>query len=271
MTQLTMTAMVPSKPSASLLRERVTEVRHWTDKLFSFRTTRDPSFRFESGQFAMIGVEVDGRPLLRAYSMASAAYDDHLEFFSIIVPGGPLTSRLRHIQVGDTLLVGRKPTGTLLLGNLRPGRRLYMLSTGTGLAPFASLIQDPETYEQFEQVILVHGCRTTAELAYGTCAVDGVRESEFLGELARNQLLHYTTVTREPYYRQGRIDDLVASGKMFADLGVPPLDAKLDRVMICGNPGMLQSLRTMLEKHRFTEGSNSVPGEFVIERAFVER
>lgn len=266
-----MTAPAPAKPAGNLLRETVTHVWHWTDKLFTIRTTRDPSFRFESGQFAMIGVEVDGRPLLRAYSMASAAYDDFLEFFSIIVPQGPLTSRLQHIKVGDSLLIARKPTGTLLLANLKPGKRLYMLSTGTGLAPFASLIQDPAAYEQFERVILVHGCRNTAELEYGTRIVDSVRESEFLGELARDKLLHYTTVTREPYYHQGRINDLIADGKLFADLGQPPFNPVEDRVMICGNPEMLQDLRTMLVRTGFREGSNSVPGDFVIERAFVER
>jgi ferredoxin--NADP+ reductase len=266
-----MAMRAPAKPASNLLREQVTHVWHWTDKLFTIRTTRDPAFRFESGQFAMIGIEVDGRPLLRAYSMASATYDEHLEFFSIIVPDGPLTSKLRHIEVGDTLLVSRKPTGTLLLGNLRPGKRLYMLSTGTGLAPFASIIQDPTAYEQYEHVVLVHGCRNTAELEYGTRVVDGVRDNELLSDLAHDKLLHYTTVTREPYYHRGRINDLIANGRLFADLGLPPLDRAQDRVMICGNPEMLQSLRTMLEASGFTEGSNSAPGDFVIERAFVER
>lgn len=260
-----------ARASGSMLRERVTGVRHWTDKLFTIRTTRDPSFRFESGQFAMIGLMVDGKPLLRAYSMASAAYDEHLEFFSIKVPDGPLTSRLQHIEVGDELLVGRKATGTLLLGNLRPGKRIYLLSTGTGFAPFASLIQDPAIYEQFDQVVLVHGCRMRAELEYGTRVVMKVRESEFLGDVAREKLLYYTTVTREPYYRTGRITDLMAAGALPDALGLPRLDASDDRVMICGNPDMLQSLRLMLEADGFEEGNSSAPGAFVIERAFVER
>ena len=257
--------------TSAFFRERVTDVWHWTDKLFTFRTTRDAGFRFESGQFAMIGLEVEGRPLLRAYSMASAVYDEYLEFFSIKVPNGPLTSRLQHIKVGDTVLVGKKPTGTLVVGNLSPAKRLYMLSTGTGFAPFASLIRDPDVYAAYESVVLVHGCRTIAELEYGTRVVMAARENEYIGETVRRQLLYYTTVTRESYYHQGRITDLIADGRLTADLGVPNLDRANDRVMLCGNPAMLQDLKQMLTGRGFKEGNNSNPGDFVIERAFVER
>lgn len=253
------------------LRETVTAVTHYTDKLFSFRTTRTPTFRFESGQFTMIGLDVDGRPLLRAYSMASATYDEHLEFFSIKVPDGPLTSRLQHIKAGDTLLVGPKPTGTLLLANLEPGRRLFLLATGTGFAPFASILRDPETYERFEQVVVVNGSRRVAELAYATQVVTEMREHEYLGELASEKLVYYATVTREPYYHQGRVTDLIETGKLFADLGQSPLEPASDRVMICGNPDMLVDLKAMLEARGFREGSSGRPGAFVIERAFAER
>jgi len=252
-------------------QERVLDVRHWTDKLFSFRTTRDPALRFENGQFVMIGLVVDGKPLLRAYSVVSANYDEHLEFLSIKVPDGPLTSRLQHIREGDTIVMSRKPTGTLLINNLKPGKRLYLLCTGTGFAPFGAIIRDPETYERFEQVIVVYGCRNIAELDFGTETVTSVRESEYLGEVAKTQLLYYTTVTREPYYHEGRITTLIENGKLFSDLGVPALDREHDRVMICGNPDMLVELRDMLQKRGFIEGNNSEPGEFVIEKAFVER
>lgn len=261
----------PAKAPSALLRERVTDVWHWSDNLFTFRTTRNPAFRFDSGQFAMIGLEVDGKPLLRAYSMASAVHDEYLEFFSIKVPNGPLTSRLQHIKAGDTLLVGRKPTGTLVLGNLKPGKRLYMLSTGTGLAPFASLIKDPAIYDAFEQIILVQGTRTIAELEYGTRVVMATRNNEFLGEVAQEKLLFYTTVTREPYYHQGRVTDEITDGRLFRELGLPPLSKDDDRVMICGNPAMIADLRRMLETGGFQEGNASNPGDFVIERAFVER
>lgn len=263
----------PVKPLnlAGYNQERVLEVRHWTDKLFSFKTTRDPAFRFEAGQFAMIGLLVNGKPLLRAYSIVSAPYDEHLEFLSIKVPDGPLTSRLQHIVEGDTILMTRKPTGTLLLGNLKPGKRLYLLATGTGFAPYGSIIRAPEVYDQFEQVVVVYGCRNIAELDFGTETVMSVRNSEFLGDVANEQLLYYTSVTREPYYRTGRITDLIENGKLFADLQVPALDPADDRVMICGNPQMLIDLKAMLEKRGFAEGSGGEPGEFVIEKAFVER
>ena len=260
-----------AKPSGAFNRERVLSVRHYTDRLFSFTTTRDPAFRFENGQFAMIGLEVEGRPLLRAYSIASANYEDDLEFFSIKVPDGPLTSRLQHIVAGDTVLVGRKPTGTLVQSSLLPGRRLYLLSSGTGLAPFAGIIKDPEIYERYETVVLVHGCRQVAELAFGTDVVHRVLTDEFLGEMAAGKLVHYPTVTREAYRNQGRVTDLIESGRLFADLGLPALDPAHDRVMICGNPQMLADLRTILDARGFREGSGSLPAAYVIEKAFVER
>jgi ferredoxin/flavodoxin---NADP+ reductase len=253
------------------LNETVLDVRHWTDTLFSFTTTRAPSFRFESGQFVMIGLPVDGRPLLRAYSIVSATYDEKLEFLSIKVPNGPLTSRLQHIEAGDTILMSRKPTGTLLLGNLLPGRRLYLLATGTGFAPFGAILSDPDVYERFDEVVLVYGCRTIDELAFATTKVMEIKGSEFLGDLAREKLRYLTTVTREPYYRQGRITDLIESGKLFAELAVQPLDPLDDRVMICGNPGMLADLRGKLTIRGFAEGNSGSPGSFVIERAFVEK
>ena len=252
-------------------QETVLEVQHWTDKLFSFRTTRDRAFRFENGQFVMIGLVIDGKPLLRAYSIVSANYEEHLEFLSIKVPDGPLTSRLQHIVEGDTIIMSRKPTGTLLIANLKPGKRLYLLCTGTGFAPFGGIIRDPETYERFEEVIVVYGCRNIAELAYGTDMVTSLRDNEYIGELVDKQLRYYTTVTREPYYHQGRITTLIESGQLFEDLDVPPLDPEHDRVMICGNPDMLIELRDMLAKRGFAEGNNSEPGAFVVEKAFAER
>jgi ferredoxin--NADP+ reductase len=219
----------------------------------------------------MIGLRVDGKPLLRAYSIVSANHEDHLEFLSIKVQDGPLTSRLQHIQVGDTVIVGRKPTGTLLIDYLNPGKRLYLLSTGTGLAPFMSIVRDPETYDRFEQVILVHGVREVAELAYHDFLTTGLPADEFLGEMVTRQLRYYPTVTREPYEHTGRVTTLIESGKLFEDLGLPPLDPSLDRVMLCGSPGMLRDLKTMLEAQGFKEGNTSTSGDFVIERAFVEQ
>ena len=256
---------------ASLLREQVTEVHHWTDRLFSFTTTRDPALRFSNGHFTMIGLKVDGKPLLRAYSIVSANYEEHLEFLSIKVPDGPLTSRLQHIQVGDSIIVGKKPTGTLLIDYLLPAKRLYLMSTGTGLAPFLSVIRDPETYEKFEQVILIHGVRQVAELAYHDYITKELPQHEFLGELITKQLKYYPTVTREPFRNQGRITDLIDSGKLAADLGLPELNPLEDRVMLCGSPEMLASLKELLEKRDFEEGNTTRPGDFVIERAFVEK
>jgi ferredoxin/flavodoxin---NADP+ reductase len=251
--------------------EKVLGVHHWTDRLFTFKTTRDASLRFSNGHFTMIGLRVNGKPLLRAYSIVSANYEDHLEFLSIKVPDGPLTSRLQHIQPGDTIVVGRKPTGTLLIDYLLPGKRLFLLSTGTGLAPFMSIVHDPETYEKFEQVILVHGVRQKDELAYHDLLVEHLPAHEFLGEMVTSQLRYYPTVTREAYRNMGRVTDLIQTGKMFKDLDMPQFDAKEDRVMICGSPGMLRDLKHMLEERGFNEGNTSKPGDFVIERAFAEQ
>src|ERR1700687_2701138 len=267
------TARRQEKPKhmSAFHREKVLSVRHWTDTLFSFRATRDSGFRFQNGQFAMIGLEVDGHPLLRAYSMASANHEDELEFFSIKVADGPLTSKLQKIKEGDTILVGRKATGTLVADNLIPGKRLLLLSTGTGLAPFASLIKDPEVYERFETIVLVHGCRQVSELAYGEELVAKLRDDELFGPLLAEKLVYYPTVTREPFRNRGRITDLITSEQLFNDIDQPPLDIETDRIMMCGSPGMLEELRQMFEARGFLEGSNSQPGHFVIEKAFVER
>ncbi|WP_024279170.1 ferredoxin--NADP reductase [Xanthobacter sp. 126] len=256
---------------SNFFEEQVLSVHHWTDRLFSFTTTRDPGFRFRTGEFTMIGLKVDGRPLLRAYSVVSPAWAETLEFFSIKVPNGPLTSRLQHIQVGDAITVGRKATGTLVMDNLLPGKNLYLLGTGTGLAPFLSVIRDPETYERFEKVVLVHGCRNVADLAYEELITQELPAHEFLGEEIAAKLLYYPTVTREPFRNTGRISTLLESGKLCADVGLPPLDAAVDRVMICGSPAMMVDLKTLLESRGFAEGSGSEPGHFVIEKAFAER
>jgi len=256
---------------SAFLEERVLSVHHWTDRLFSFTTTRDQALRFSNGHFTMIGLRGDnGKPLLRAYSIASANYEEHLEFLSIKVPDGPLTSKLQHIQVGDTIVVGRKPTGTLLIDYLLPGKNLYLLSTGTGLAPFMSVIRDPETYERFEKVILVHGVRQVNELAYEDYISRELPAHEFLGETVSAQLLYYPTVTREPFRHQGRITDLIENGKLFADLGLPALNPETDRVMICGSSAILRDLKRMCEERGLVEGNTSTPGAFVIERAFVD-
>jgi ferredoxin/flavodoxin---NADP+ reductase len=253
-------------------QETVLSVRHWTDSLFSFTTTRSPSFRFSNGQFTMMGIETDGgRPLVRAYSMASPNYEETLEFFSIKVPDGPLTSRLQHIKQSDRILVSKKPTGTLVVDNLLPGRFLYLLSTGTGLAPFMSIIRDPDTYERYEKIVLVHGCRQVAELAYGERITADLPRDELIGEYVRDKLIYYPTVTREPFHNRGRITDLVTSGQLFRDVGLPSLDAAQDRAMLCGSPQMLKDMRAVLEDGGFIEGSVSEPGTFVVEKAFVER
>lgn len=256
---------------SSIRNETVTSVHHWTDTLFSFTTTRDKSFRFQAGQFVMIGLPVNGRPLLRAYSIVSASYDENLEFLSIKVPDGPLTSRLQHLKVGDEILVGAKATGTLLLDNLKPGRNLYLLGTGTGLAPFMSVAKEPEVYERFDRVVLVHGCRQVAELAYGDMINNDLPNNEFFGEQVREQLIYYPTVTREDFRNKGRITDLIANGKLFSDVGLPPLSAEDDRFMLCGSPAMLRDTVALLEGAGLSEGSSSSPGEYVIEKAFVEQ
>src|SRR3981189_2293108 len=259
------------KHMSAFHREKVLSVQHWTDTLFSFRATRNSGFRFQNGQFAMIGLEVDGRPLLRAYSMASANHEEELEFFSIKVADGPLTSKLQKIKQGDTILVGRTATGTLITDNLIPGKRLLLLSTGTGLAPFASLIKDPDVYERYETIVLVHGCRQVSELAYGEELVAKLRDDELFGPLLAEKLLYYPTVTREPFRNRGRITDLITSEQLFNDIHQPPLDIGTDRLMMCGSPGMPEKLRQLFETRGFLEGSHSEPGHFVIEKAFVER
>ena len=256
---------------SAFLEEKILSVHHWTDRLFSFTTTRDTALRFSNGHFTMIGLPVNGKPLLRAYSIVSANYEEHLEFLSIKVPDGPLTSRLQHIQVGDTLIVGRKPTGTLLIDYLLPGKNLYLLGTGTGLAPYLSIVRDPETYERFDKVIVVHGVRQVNELAYMDYLRQDLPQHELLGEMVSSQLLYYPTVTREPFEHQGRITDLIASGKIFSDLGLPPLDPARDRVMLCGSPQMLKDTKALLEERGFKEGNTTTPGDFVVERAFVEQ
>ena len=251
--------------------ETVLSVHHWTDRLFTFTTTRDPTLRFSNGHFTMIGLRVNDKPLLRAYSIASANYEEHLEFLSIKVDAGPLTSRLQHVKVGDTIIVGRKPTGTLLIDYTLPGKRLYLLGTGTGLAPFLSIIRDPETYEKFEKVVLVHGVRQVDELAYHDMVVEHLPQHEFLGEMVQKQLLYYPTVTRESYRNMGRITELIETGKLTTDLGLPALNAAEDRVMLCGSPHMLTDLKHLLERRGFKEGNTTTPGDFVIERAFAEK
>ncbi len=248
----------------------VTATQHYTDHLFRFTMTRPDGFRFRSGEFVMIGLtKDDGKPLLRAYSVASPAWHDELEFYSIKVPDGPLTSRLQKIQPGDEVLLNRKPTGTLVLDALRPGKTLYLLSTGTGIAPFASMIREPEAYEKFERIVLTHTCRTAAELQYGFELAEQIKTDEILSEIVGDKLLHFTSVTREDYPVQGRITDLMRSGR-FAELtGLPALNPETDRVMICGSMAMLQDCKAMCEDYGLEEGSNARPADFVIEKAFV--
>jgi len=252
--------------------EKVLSVHHWNDRLFSFKTTRQQGLRFENGQFVMIGIEVEGRPLTRAYSMASPNYEEHLEFFSIKVPNGPLTSRLQHLKVGDDLLVSRKPTGTLVIHDLRPGKNLYLLSTGTGLAPYMSLIQDIEMYERFEKIILVHGVRTVNELAYADFIENELPNNEFFGEEVKNKLIYYPTVTQEDFRNQGRLTNLIKSGKLFTDIGLPPINPKEDRAMICGSAEMLKDTKELLDSLGFEVSPRiGQPGDYVIEHAFVEK
>ncbi|MFT5589334.1 MAG: ferredoxin--NADP+ reductase [Bradyrhizobium sp.] len=256
---------------SNMNEERVLSVHHWTDRLFSFTTTRSPSLRFSNGHFTMIGLRINDKPLLRAYSIASANYEDHLEFLSIKVEGGPLTSHLKNIKVGDAVIVGHKPTGTLVVDYLLPGKRLYMLSTGTGLAPFMSIVRDPEIYDKFDQIVLVHGVRQVDELAYHDMLLEHLPNHELLGEMVTSKLRYYPTVTRESFRNTGRVTDLIESGKLFTDLDVPPFDPAVDRVMICGSAEMLRDLKGILETRGFKEGNTSTPGDFVIERAFAEK
>ena len=257
---------------AAISTERVLKVHHWTDTQFTFTTTRDSGLRFENGQFVMVGLHVDSKPLLRAYSIASANHEEHLEFLSIKVPDGPLTSRLQHIRAGDSVLVSRKPTGTLVLHDLKPGKRLYLLSTGTGAAPFMSVLKDPEVYERFEHVVLVHGVRWARETAVVQALVESVKNHEYLGELAQAKLHYYPTVTREPYRNRGRLTDLIESGRLAADLGLPALEPGEDRVMVCGSPAMLTDTQALLDRRGFRISPHiGEPGDYVIERAFVEK
>ncbi len=257
---------------AKFLTETVTSVHHWNESLFSFRTTRTSGLRFENGHFVMIGLVVDGKPLMRAYSIASANYQEHLEFFSIKVEDGPLTSRLQHLKVGDSILVSDKPVGTLIIHDLKPGKNLYLFGTGTGLAPFMSIIRDPATYEAFEKVVLIHGVRMVSELAYQDYLTTELPNDEFIGEMVRDKLIYYPTVTREPYKNRGRLTDLIESGKLFEDIGLPPLNPETDRGMICGSPSMLADTRAMLDKRGFIVSPHQgTPGDYVFERAFVEK
>ncbi|GGI18134.1 ferredoxin--NADP reductase [Oxalicibacterium faecigallinarum] len=251
---------------------RILSVHHWNDTLFSFTTTREPSFRFESGHFVMIGLPIDGKPLLRAYSIASPSWEEHLEFLSIKVQDGALTKHLQNLKVGDELLVGRKPTGTLVVSDLLPAKRLFLFGSGTGLAPFMSIIRDPETYERFDQVILVHGVRLVSELAYRDYIGKELLEIEGLGEEIAAKLLYYPTVTREEFANKGRITTAISSGVMCETLGIPPIDPLRDRAMICGSPEMLKDTAAELDKLGFEVSAGiGQPGDYVIERAFVER
>ncbi|MFN6951964.1 MAG: ferredoxin--NADP reductase [Albidovulum sp.] len=250
--------------------QTVISVRHWTDRLFSFRVTRPRSLRFRSGEFVMIGLPDDrGKPLLRAYSIASPSWDDELEFYSIKVPDGPLTSRLQHIQPGDQIILRPKPVGTLVLDALLPGRRIWFLATGTGIAPFASLMRDPETYEKYDQVVMMHTCRTVAELEYGRQLVEGLKDDPLIGEFVGDKLMYYPTTTRESSPRMGRITDNLTSGKVFADLGLAPMDRDSDRAMVCGSLAFNIDVKTVLESFGLREGANSEPREYVVEKAFV--
>jgi ferredoxin--NADP+ reductase len=255
---------------AGFMTETVTSVKHWNDTLFSFKTSRDPSFRFKNGHFIMLGLQHEGKPLMRAYSIASANYEEELEFFSIKVADGPLTSKLQKIQVGDEILLSKKPTGTLILDNLLSGRNLYLISTGTGLAPFMSIIKDPETYAAFDKVILTHGTRFKSELAYQEEIEQELPDNEYFGEYVKDQLIYYPTVTRDEFETKGRITDAMRSGKLTQDIGLSDLSVEHDRFMICGSPSMLKETCEILDGMGFSEAKQGNLGHYVIERAFVE-
>ncbi len=254
----------------ALLKEKVTEIHHWTDKTFSFKTTRDMSFRFKNGEFAMIGLEIDGKPLLRAYSVVSPNHEDHLEFLSIKVPNGPLTSKLQHIKIDDEIIVNSKPTGTLVCDYLLPGRNLFLFSTGTGLAPFMSIVRDPETYEKFEKIILTHTVRTSKELAYKDLLTN-LNNDEIYSEVTRNNFIYFNTVTREKWDNEGRITDWIKENTLWNKVGVESFNSEIDRVMICGSEEMTFDLKQIFEKLGSKEGSTKVQGGFVIEKAFAEK
>ncbi|MEO0780576.1 MAG: ferredoxin--NADP reductase [Pseudomonadota bacterium] len=271
----------PSKPAKAMPdAQTVTEVKHWTDRLFSFRVTRPASLRFRSGEFVMIGLmqtdEKTGRekPLLRAYSIASPAWDEELEFYSIIVQDGPLTSRLQHIKPGDDLIMRPKPVGTLVHDALLPGKRVWFFATGTGFAPFASLLRDPQTYHDYNEVIITHTCREVGELDYGRALIDSIRKDEVLEELIgegfHEKLRYYPTTTREESPKMGRITDLMRSGEVFRDLGVDPIVPETDRAMVCGNLAFNLEIKGMLEEYGLREGANSDPKEYVVEKAFLD-
>ncbi|MDP3516769.1 MAG: ferredoxin--NADP reductase [Pseudohongiella sp.] len=255
---------------AAISKQSVTSVHHWNESLFSFTTTRDKGLRFENGHFVMVGMEVEGRPLMRAYSIASANYEEELEFFSIKVPDGPLTSRLQNIKVGDELLVSSKPTGTLVADHLLPGRHLYLVGTGTGLAPFMSIIRDPEVYERFEKVILVHGVRRIIDLAYRDYITNELPQNEFFGDVVREKLVYYPTVTRDEFVNQGRVTDILVDGTLSRKIGVPAMSPEHDRFMLCGSPTMLKDMCKILDGAGFKESRQGIQAEYVIERAFVE-
>ena len=255
---------------AQLITETVTHIHHWNDSLFSFKTTRDVSFRFKNGHFVMIGLEHEGKPLLRAYSIVSANYDDELEFFSIKVQDGPLTSKLQHLKIGDKIFVSKKPTGTLVTDSMLPGKHLYLVGTGTGLAPFMSIIKDHEVYEQFDKIVLIHGVRYISELAYRDYIQQQLPEHEYFGEFVKEKLLYYPLVTREPFTNNGRVTEAMTSGKLFLDMNMPLPNKQDDRFMLCGSPSMLKDMGRILQDRDFSESRSSSMGEYVIERAFVE-
>jgi ferredoxin--NADP+ reductase len=252
--------------------EKVIDVIHWNDTLFSFKTTRDQGLRFRNGEFIMIGLaQGEAKPIMRAYSIASANHEEYLEFFSIKVPDGALTSKLQHLQKGDEVLIGSKPTGTLVIDDLKDGRNLFLIGTGTGLAPFLSIIKDPETYERFDKVVLFHGVRFINEVAYHKMLSEELTEHEYLGEMVTEQLIYYPCVTRERYQNQGRITDLIKTGKLCKDINLPALDPAQDRVMMCGSPSMLKDTCEILDQLGFEESrKKGVQGDYVVERAFVE-
>jgi len=256
---------------SNLIRETVTSVHHWNDSLFSFTTTRNQGLRFKNGHFTTIGLEVENRPLLRAYSIASANYEEEMEFYSIKVPTGALTSRLQNLQVGDEVLVGTRTGGTLIVDNLLPGKNLYLLSTGTGLAPFMSIIKDLEIYDQFDKIILTHGVRHVSELAYQQRILEELPNNEYFGDIVREKLIYYPTVTREAFRNQGRLTDLISSGKLFDDIGLPQAHPDHDRFMLCGSQAMIRDLTDILEQQGFHAARKGDLGHYVIENAFIEK
>ncbi len=268
---------IPALPDA----QTVTQVKHYTDRLFSFRCTRPASLRFRSGEFVMIGLMGDPdpktgkvKPLLRAYSIASPSWDEELEFYSIKVPDGPLTSRLQHIEVGQEIILRPKPVGTLVHDALIPGKRIWFLATGTGFAPFASLLREPQTYEDYDEVIITHTCREVGELTYGREIIESLKVDELLNEVIGEgfwkKIKYYPTTTREESPKMGRITDLMRSGEAFADLDVPPLNPETDRAMICGNLAFNLELKAMFEEYGLVEGANSKPAHYVVEKAFLD-